>query len=173
MTGNDDRINAEEARRSFEYDAETGLIRWLRNAGSVKAGTVVKSLSSKGYVHLQYRGRRYSAHRLAWLMVHGRWPLHEIDHINGDPADNRLANLRECTHAENHQNRAIRSDNTSGCPGVYWAKHANRWCARIKVKGLPRRLVGYFASFDEAAQAYREAKRNMHTFAPEVRAGGC
>ncbi len=173
MTQHSEAINACEASGSFKYEPSTGLIFRLVSAGRGKAGSVAGRKNSAGYIDIQYHGRRYAAHRLAWLLVHGRWPSNQIDHINGERSDNRLSNIRECTHAENHQNRALRSDNKSGCPGVYWAKHASKWCARIKVKGSPRRLIGYFDSVETASDAYLAAKRELHTFAPEVRKGGC
>lgn len=68
-----------------------------------------------GYRYISFRGRHYYAHRLAWLIVKGEWPKNHIDHINGVKDDNRIANLRDVSSAENHRNMKIhRSGKTCG-----------------------------------------------------------
>jgi len=62
--------------------------------------------------------KTYAAHRVAWFLHHGAWPMGEIDHINGNAQDNRIANLRDVTHKENTRNMKRRSDNTSGITGI-------------------------------------------------------
>nr|WP_175479900.1 HNH endonuclease signature motif containing protein [Paracoccus homiensis] len=97
------------------------------------------------------------AHRVAWAVIHGRWPNGEIDHINGDRSDNRLANLREVTKRENHRNMAIRSDNTSGVTGVYWAREKGKWAAYIKADKMV--ALGRYDTFAEAVAARRAAEK--------------
>lgn len=82
----------------------------------------------------------------------------EVDHINGDGLDNRRANLRLATRAQNQWNSGRRSDNTSGFKGVGWVRSRQRWQAKIKVRGL-RIFLGYHASPEAAAQAYDAAAR--------------
>ena len=102
-------------------------------------------------------GIRYSGHRLAWLMVYGRWPNEMIDHINGDRSDNRIENLREISAAENHYNLGVPKSNKSGCVGVYRSKEGN-WCAEI-TKHSKKVHLGTFASLLEAAEARKAAER--------------
>lgn len=123
---------------------------------------------SNGYRKLSVDGREYLVHRVAWLIVTGEWPECEIDHINGDPSDNRLDNLREATRAENCQNLAW-SGNAAGAPGVSFCKANGLWHAQITIR-MKNEHLGYFASKDAAAEAYRAAKAELHTFQPEVRA---
>ena len=113
-----------------------------------------------GYCIIRLDDRLYTAHRLAWLYVHGQWPTHQLDHINGNRQDNRLCNLRPATNAENAQNRT-RKSNTSGFPGV--RKTNSKWTAEIKVNYKPIRL-GRFDSPEAAYAAYLEAKRKYHPF---------
>lgn len=74
---------------------------------------------------------RYRLHRLAWLYMTGIWPAEEIDHINGDPADNRWVNLRECNHQQNNHNQPMRRNNTSGVKGVSWNSRARKWHVQV------------------------------------------
>lgn len=82
-----------------------------------------------------------------------------VDHINGDPLDNRRANLRLCTHAQNMKNRRLHRNNTSGFKGVW--RRRNRWRAEIKVEGQ-RISLGTFATIEEAAAAYAEGAHRFH-----------
>ena len=105
--------------------------------------------------------REYSAHRLAWLYVHGAWPTGQIDHINGDRGDNRISNLRDVTPALNTQNqrRAARSNKSSGLLGV--TANRGRWLAQISIGGKSRNL-GRYATPEEAHAVYVAAKRVLH-----------
>lgn len=85
----------------------------------------------------------------------------EVDHINGNKLDNRRANLRLATHAENARNRGAPRSNTSGFKGVSWNRRDNRWQAHIRTDGKLRSL-GYFNSAGEAHAAYCEAADALH-----------
>jgi hypothetical protein len=99
--------------------------------------------------------RRYYAHRLAWLYVHGEWP-NVIDHINGDAGDNRIANLRSCSQQRNMQNiRASR--NKHGLTGVVFHRKSGLFHATIKVNKRATSL-GYYKTAEEAHDAYLRAK---------------
>jgi hypothetical protein len=114
-------------------------------------------VSRSGYVEIRLDRRLYRAHRLAWLHVHGAWPVHEIDHINGEKADNRIANLRDATSGQNKANQTrLRADNTSGHRGVSWSKANRKWFAKIKHAGR-QKLLGYFDSKEAAVEAYELA----------------
>lgn len=165
-------ITADRAREVLAYDPETGHLTW--NIEDPRPGPQVKgklagSRHSRGYWHVGIDGRLYLAHRLIWLMVHGYWP-EQVDHIDGNPANNALTNLRACSHSENHQNRSISPLNTSGVPGVRWDKSCRKWRATIKVN-RERIHLGLFDSIDAAGDAYRQAKQKHHTFQPTVRIG--
>ena len=84
-----------------------------------------------------------------------------VDHINGNPLDNRKSNLRICTQSDNLCNTSMRRDNKSGVKGVSFAKHVKKWCAQIKYKGEKFHL-GYFDNIDDAAAAYQKAALKLH-----------
>lgn len=76
-------------------------------------------------------GRLYSAHRLAWLYFHGINPSGVIDHIDGDPSNNAINNLRDVKQSTNTKNNKISKNNTSGYPGVYLNKRTGKWAVQI------------------------------------------
>jgi hypothetical protein len=143
-------ITAEVARQNLKYDPETGEFVRLRY------GSRAGSIDRYGYLTIGVARRYYFAHRLAWLMVYGDWPSDEIDHINGDPLDNRIANLRLATRSQNLANTKASSRNTSGFKGVAFSKKAGRWQAYI-CKDQKQKHLGYFDSPEAAHAAYLSA----------------
>lgn len=156
------------------YEPDTGRFFW--NAREVRAPhdaawntryagrQTGHTAGPRGDLYIRAHRRSILAHRLAWFISYGRWP-HNIDHINRDFTDNRLANLREVTPQENSQNRAMQANNSSGCIGVFWAERQKAWRAQIGHRGQ-RIYLGYFKSKDAARDAYRAAKAALHTFHP-------
>lgn len=158
-------------RECVDYDPETGLFIWRYRADRLPrwntryAGTVAGHLSKDGRRRIEL-DRKYLASRLAWLYMTGGWPKDRIDHINGDPSDNRFANLRECTQAQNMQNRLPNQTNESGHIGVRWSK--GKWQARIAIDGNQIHL-GRYNDLSKAIRAYEMAKPAYHKFNPTVR----
>jgi hypothetical protein len=114
------------------------------------------------YVLISVNERLYRAHRLAWLYTTGQWPAHVIDHIDGDAGNNRLANLREVTTAENIRNQRRRGNNTSGYKGVSFAPGRRKcWHAQIMLDGRQHHL-GFYADVADAHAAYCEAAARLH-----------
>ena len=114
-----------------------------------------------GYKKGSVFNRTFKAHRIAWALSHGEWPLY-IDHINGKPDDNRLCNLRNVTRVENQQNLKRSKLNKSGSCGVSWDRHRSKWTARIRVNGKLIAL-GRFENLDGAISA-RKAAEKEHGF---------
>lgn len=152
----------------LHYDPETGVFTWAVSRSGVRIGDVAGCLKRNGYRYIGVDGRDYLAHRLAWLYMTGLWPADQIDHINGVKDDNRLVNLREATHLQNHQNRALDVKNTSGFLGVSWHRVTEKWRAYISVGGQQKHL-GLFTRPEDAYAAHLTAKAELHTFNPEVR----
>lgn len=147
----------------LEYDSNTGWFTWRITRGSrAPAGGRAGSVSQRGYrwIYLAIDGARVGIreHRLAWFYTYGEWPG-LIDHINGDPSDNRIANLRIATNTQNNANAALQKRNTSGFKGVRRCKGCfNRWDAQICVGGR-RIYLGAYGSPEEAHAAYVEAAK--------------
>ena len=126
-------ISLDELRRAVDYNPETGEFIW-RGIGR-RAGRSALITNTHGYRCGSVGGVRVLAHRAAWALENGEWPTDEVDHINGDRADNRMCNLRLVSMRENHLNQRLRGTNTSGVNGVYRIKETGRWRARIRVHG--------------------------------------
>lgn len=160
-------LTAQGLRVLLHYNPETGVFTWLHSKGTAKAGAVAGTPHAKGYTSIKISGRVYLAHRLAWLHVYGAWPTQDLDHVNRAKNDNRLANLREVTHAENMQNRGLGRQNASGLKGASFHKLTGRWRAEIKLNGQ-RHYLGLFATAGAAHAAYSDAAAAMHTHRPST-----
>lgn len=161
----------EVLRQLLRYEPETGKLFWLpRPRSHFKTdlsfcawnarypGSEAFTATSHGYKLGAVNGSNYRAHRIIWCMVHGFDPKEEIDHISGDPADNRISNLRVVTTLENMRNVKRPSNNKSGVIGVNWDKEKEKWHASIAVEGR-QIFLGYFADLGLAAAARQGAER--------------
>jgi hypothetical protein len=159
-------LTHEKLVEHLHYDRKTGIFVWrVCLSNSARVGKIAGYEHSGGRWMIGISGTYIYAHRLAWFYVTGSWPLHEIDHINGRPSDNRFVNLREATRSQNAKNLGKRRDNTSGMTGVTWDQCMLRWHARIMVDGTMLRL-GYFIKKADAGRAYKAAaKQNFGEFA--------
>lgn len=154
-------MDAIKLRQLLNYDPDTGVFTWRETTRRGWVGKKAGVVNSLGYVRMLINGRPYFAHRLAWLYVNGEWPKHEIDHINHDRADNRIANLRDIPHRVNVLNRrGATAKSKSGIRGVYWKESDRKWIAKIGDNGKDRHL-GRFNSPEEASAAYENALREI------------
>lgn len=160
-------LTAEYVREILDYDPETGVfIRKVRTAQCNRVGDRADKLVTNplcyGYRDITIKGKKYRAHRIAWLHHYGEWPKLEVDHINGEPGDNRIANLRDVSPRVNKENiHKARKHGVSGYLGVQWNGQTSSWVAKIVVNGKKKHL-GTFADPAEAHQEYLQAKRLYH-----------
>lgn len=147
-------LTVERLKEVLHYNPETGVFTWrVRLSNRVNVGDIAKSRQVNDYLCARIDNKLYLLHRLAWLYVYGGWPKTEVDHINMDRADNRIANLREVTSGENKMNTGLRKNNTSGVRGVSWFGSRNKWVARATIGGRIH-VIGYFTDIEDAKQAY-------------------
>ena len=158
-------LSFQEASDGFSYDPETGHLWRKKQAGrgrtDIPAGTLMRQ---KGYRQVWISGKRYLAHRVAWLIHHGHWPELFIDHKNGVRDDNRIENLRLATREQNSQNYHRVKVGQSGVQGVHWCSRTQMWKAGIQVNKKTIHL-GRYENIDQAKAAHMEAKRKYHEFA--------
>ena len=107
--------------------------------------------------HKQRRQAGLQIHRLIMDAPKGMC----VDHINGNPLDNRKSNLRICTNAENQRNRGANKNNKSGYKGVYWTKPNKRWLSQIRHNGK-QVYIGHYKNKEEAARAYDKKAKELH-----------
>ena len=160
-----DEINSTLLKEILNYDPDTGVFTWKKKISKkVVVGSQAGCLRG-GYVTINIMGKRYQAHRLALLYVHGGCNSKDVDHINGIRSDNRICNLRLATRSENKQNiLRVQPNNKSGHTGVDWHKSTGLWRATITIM-RKQKHIGLFKTKEEAAEAYKKAKKELHPFA--------
>lgn len=153
-------LTQDSLKQILIYNPDTGIFNW--KVGGKKKSVIrpAGTKHSKGYIVISIMGRRFFAHRLAWLYVTGDWPKNQIDHRNGERDANHFGNLRDVTHSENQQNqRVARGVNKSGLLGV--SKNGKKWRASIWLDSKVI-LLGQFNTPELAHIAYITEKRKIH-----------
>jgi hypothetical protein len=160
---NADRIlpTQERIKELLSYDPDTGVFTWRVNRGKVRAGDPTGCPDTYGYLVIGVDRALHRSHRLAVLYMTGAWPTSDVDHINGDPQDNRWANLRSASRTENNFNTGLRCNNKSGRRGVHWNPLLGKWRAGGRLRGKTVHL-GCFDSLDEAAAVAETWRRENH-----------
>lgn len=151
---------------AFDYDKEAGVLIWKNRPDSPKhinstyAGKQAGCLDNKGYfiVHLNYK--KYLVHRLIYKIETGEEPK-AIDHIDGNPQNNRIDNLRPCSPSQNLQNAKLQSNNKTGARGVHLQAKSGKYIAKIKHKGKTIHL-GSFETITEASGVYETKAKELH-----------
>lgn len=160
-------ITQEHLKSVLCYDPASGEFTRISSRRCDKVGRRAGCQKSDGYRTIRVLGFSCLEHRLAFLYMTGRWPTGYVDHVNRDPADNRYVNLRECSNAENLQNKRGSEGASSKYIGVSFHRGRSRWQATIGLNGK-RKFLGWFESEACAADAYKQAKSELHTFHSEV-----
>ena len=148
------QITQERLKELLHYDPETGVFTWnVPVARMAKPGGVAGNTNARGYRRISLLNKSYLAHRLAFLYVTGAFPEKVVDHVNGDPSDNRWSNLRPATQAQNLMNTSHRA--VSGYKNVYRQTGLETWCVRFTFNGK----IENFGSFKDIAVAADVARR--------------
>lgn len=164
----------------LKYEPETGKFFWKERGPehyqhTTKPAALAKTFNAtfsgkeafttageNGYKCGSIYNYPYRAHRVAWLLTYGEWPKAGIDHINGNPSDNRISNLRAADQALNCRNQAMNRRNTSGVTGVSFDRKMKKWIAQITVN-MKTIHLGCFDDF-ALASAARLAAQREHGF---------
>lgn len=176
-----EEITPAELRRLIRYDRSTGDLFWKHRPRSMFAdckqpNSSYHSFKSQyamrpalvahkdgGYRYGLVMGIKHYAHRVAYCLHYGRWPEGLVDHIDRDPSNNRIKNLRDTNYRTNSRNQTLATNNTSGTRGVSWMYKAKSWRARITVDGRQVSL-GAFKDKQDAINARLEAERKYMGF---------
>lgn len=171
----------DELRQLLAYDPETGKLfwkergpEWFRDTDGRTAQHACRNWNARyagqeaftpkdahGYRIGAIKDVKYKAHRVIWALVHGAWPVGDVDHVNMDRADNRIANLREADRSQNMRNRGATRRNSTGLKGVCWDGEKKKWLAQIKLDGR-NKYLGRYDTPEEAHAAYVKAATREH-----------
>jgi len=147
-------MTADYLRQLLHYDHETGDFFWLVNERWAKYGELAGFVFPEtGRRMIGIAGEVHFAGRLAWLYVYGAWPNGQVDHWNGNVADDSIDNLREATQSQNNANRKT-FDSTTGYCGVQ--KMWNKFRVTCNHKHL-----GLYATLEEAIAVRKKAEQEM------------
>lgn len=168
-------IDIDTLRTIIRHDPKTGKLYWKeRPAHMYRTARAAKLMNARdagreafttkdkfGYRQGRIFYKMYKAHRVIWALHHGRWPDKHIDHINGNPSDNRIVNLREASISENMKNRKPNKGSSSKYMGVGMHHIRKKWRAYIWIDGKAKHL-GLYENEEDAARAYDSAAREYH-----------
>jgi hypothetical protein len=122
---------------------------------NTKTGKILKTRNDKyGYLRVDLREnairKTHLLHRLVCCaFINNPNKKQFVDHIDNNPQNNHISNLRFATNKENQQNSKLSIKNTSGVKGVYFDKRRKKWRAQIKIDGI-RIHIGYFDNLEDA-----------------------
>lgn len=141
------------------FDYREGKLYWKVSRGRVKIGDEAGT-NQKGYLVTTIDAQRYSNHQIVYLMHNGYIP-DCIDHIDGNPANNSLDNLRAATLSENQFNRKMQRNNTSGVKGVFWNSRYKKWQVTINVNNR-QHFAGRYTNIEDAKLAATNKRNQLH-----------
>ena len=143
-------------RELFRYSDSDGALFWkLRHNSQIDLNKPAGWLQQNGYHGIRVNGASYKRHRIVWCFFNGEPGEMEVDHINGIKNDDRIENLRLATRTQNQYNRPVLATNKCGLKGV--SPHYGKWRAQIQDRNGRNKLLGTFATPEEAAAAYAKA----------------
>lgn len=149
-------------REFLKYDPETGKICWLvkrTNNATANVGDEAGGVDENGYRRIMFDGKKYRAHRLAFVFMGLPMPA-QVDHINGNRADNRWCNLRAADALINARNAKRREGSATAVTGVGYSKQHNKWKVRINNCGVTEYL-GLFSDRTAAIAARMARQREL------------
>ena len=121
------------------------------------------------YINIGINNKMYRLHRVIYKYFNEEWDItdssinNQIDHININPIDNRIENLRVVNHSQNNRNQKKRKNCSSQYKGVNWNKRDSKWIAQIKIDGKIKYL-GQFDNEEEASEAYKKKYNEIMEF---------
>jgi hypothetical protein len=158
---NNNLPSLQEVTELLDYNSETGEFTWKKKVSRrVFKGDTAGVVGLVGYRYIGINNKRLLAHRIAWLITTEQWPRFDIDHINGERADNRICNLREASRSENCHNAKFRKTTQTGFKGVY-KNSTGRFYGRV-CKNYKTHNTTCFDIAEEANQATQSLRILLH-----------
>ena len=152
-------ITQQYLQHLFSY--ADGLLYWkISRSHCIHVGDLAGCGLKNGRRTIHIDGHLYYVHRLVFLYHYG-WLPNEIDHIDANPNNSRVENLRAATRNENQYNARLRADSISGAKNVHWYRQTKKWCVVLRVNKT-RKHIGYFSDFELAELVATEARNKFH-----------
>lgn len=152
-------MDIEFLRTCFVYS--DGVLRWkLSPSRPVLAGSIAGTAAKDGYRRVKVRGKQYLEHRVIFAMQYGWWPI-EVDHVDGNPKNNRAENLRAATRPQNQHNARKRYDSRSPIKGVHWCVRDRRWIVVLYAE-RKKYLGGRYICLGEAVRRSVKLRCQIH-----------
>jgi hypothetical protein len=151
-------LTQELLHQNFRY--EDGKLYWKFVHTGRRTDIEAGWHDNLGYRYIGFGRKTYRSYHLIYMMFHGYLPK-LIDHKDGNPANNRIENLREASFEQNSWNQKKRCTNTSGIKGVCWNKKAQKWVARCRFKEKDH-FLGLFTDIEKAEQALKDFREENH-----------
>ena len=144
-------ITQDQVRELFNY--RNGKLYWKATVNNkTKKGNIVGTRTQQGYYQCCINYKIHLLHRVIFVYHYGYLPK-VIDHIDGNPSNNKIENLREATGSQNNYNSKLNKRNLSGVKGVSWDGSREKWIASITVAKKQKNLGRYDNIFDAACRA--------------------
>ncbi len=154
-------ISQQELKNILSYDPEMGQFTWINPSNKRMTGKRAGSVNSAGRRHIKIGSKYYKEHRLAWLYVHGYMPVEDIDHIDRNPLNNRIHNLRRATKTQNCYNREKPNRGRNPAKGVCLEPRSGNWVSYGSYQ-KKRIHIGTFESMELAALVSSEFREKYH-----------
>ena len=165
MSSRKELPSIEYLRQVLDYNPETGIFVWKDRfylkprTNNRLVGKIAGYINNNGYVRIKIDQSTYSAHRLAFYLMHKEAPI-QIDHINCIKHDNRISNLRSADNSKNKANTRKSRNNSSGFKGVSFFKQHKKWRADIAVD---KKSI-YLGMYDTKEEAYDAYCKKAHEY---------
>jgi hypothetical protein len=157
-------ISMEFVLHDVKFKYEDGVMyRWYEFKTRPHQWRQIKIEFEKGYYYFRFiikKPYKIRLHRLIYWLHNPHWDIFDstmdnfVDHIDGNPSNNNIENLRVVSHQENQWNQ-------TRAKGYRWYKQKNKWCAYITIN-KKMKYLGLFELEEDARQAYLDAKEIYH-----------
>lgn len=151
---------AKRFNEAFEY--RDGKLFWaVSNTNAIRVGQEAGTEHSRGYRRVMFDNKQWATHRIIWTMFNGEIPKNmQIDHIDGNPNNNAIENLRLASNADNCKNRKVRPSNT-GIRNVSLCKATGKY--KVAVQANNKKIhLGHFEDLELAELVAIEARNKYH-----------
>ena len=125
-------------------------------------------VNKNGYINIGINNKLYPLHRIIYKFHNEEWDItyshsNQIDHIDIDPTNNKIENLRRVNNSQNQRNKNKFKNCSSKFKGVCWNKPSSKWVAYIRIDGKIKHL-GSFTNEEEAAEVYKKKYNEIMDF---------